>query len=141
MKPIKVIFLSISAFFIFFIAGCGSPEDGIVGYWKSVNEKTYIGYNKVQTYVITKKSVEIDGKTGRDDMIWEEKDGKIFGKSEKSPFENIEIQIIAEDKIAIWRRNPHTSPNADGDVFVRTTKEDVEALIKSPGTQHERIGW
>lgn len=123
------------------LTGCGSEEDKILGYWKSTDEQTYIGYDKTQVYVILKKSIEVDNEGSTDDIIWEEKDGKIFGRSENSPFEKYEIQIIDDDHIKIWRRNPMTSTNAHGNEFVRTTKEDVEAIIKSPGTEHEKIDW
>lgn len=130
-------FLLIAVLLSFMITGCSSESDQIYGYWKSAKEKTYATYSKTQVYFISKKSVEVDSEGSTNDIIWEEKDGKIFGRSENSPFEKLEIQIIDANKIIIWRKNPMTTPNANGDEFIRTTKEDVEAIIKSPGRKHE----
>lgn len=130
-------FLFIVVFFSFIIGGCSAEYDQIFGYWKSTKEKTYATYSKTQVYVISKTSIAVDSEESTDDITYKEKDGKIFGKSENSPFEKFEIQIIDDNRIIIWRKNPMTSANADGDEFVRTTKEDAEAIIKSPGRKHE----
>lgn len=132
-----------NVFFIFFLSGCGDDEDKVIGYWKSMDEQTYIGYDKTQVYIITKDTIVIDGLHEIRDLIWVTKDAAITANRKDWPFKDDEFtfEVIDDDHIKIWRRNPMTSSDPYGDEFVRTTEEDVEAIIKSPGTKHERIGW
>ena len=142
VKNIRIYFLVMNCFFIFLLGGCGDNEDKVVGYWKSVKEQTYIGYDKTQVYAISKDSIVIDGIHENTDLIWETKNDNIIANKKDWPFEDeFTFEIIDDNHIKIWRRNPMTSSDPDGDEFIRTTKEDAEAIIKSPGTEHERIGW
>ncbi len=133
MKNIKIPFLLMTMFFISLLVGCKSEEDKVIGYWKSENEIYHGTYSKIETIVIKKDSISIDGR----DVI------------------PIELQYDSENGyIRAVRKNDEAStllkikPKGDNvleissimvrdDTYVRTTKEDAEAIIKSPGRKHE----
>ena len=62
MKNIKIPFLLMTMFFISLLVGCKSEEDKVIGYWKSENEIYHGTYSKIETIVIKKDSISIDGR-------------------------------------------------------------------------------
>lgn len=103
-----------------------------------------IGYHQTQVYAISKDEIVIDGSQTETDIIWQNKNGNIIANKRNWPFKDKDeftFEIIDKDHIRIWLRSPMTSSNANGDEFVRTTKEEAEALIKSPDTEYERVDW
>lgn len=137
MKNTKIPFLFVIIFFIFLLTGCKSEEDKVVGYWKSEKEIYHGTYSKLETIVIKKDSVSIDGR----DVIpiklqYDSENGYV-----RAVRKNDEASILLKIKSKGDNILEISSIMVRDDTYVRTTKEDVEAIIKSPGTPTERIGW
>ncbi len=144
VKNIRVCFLLMNCIFMFLLCGCSSESDKIVGYWKSVEKIKRIGYHQTQVYAISKDMIVVDGSQTESDIIWKTKDGNIIANKKDWHFKDEDeftFEIIDSDHIRIWWRNPAASSRANGDEFIRTTKEDIEALIESPDTELKRMGW
>lgn len=136
MKTTKYVFLLMTILFLFLITGCSNNIDKAIGYYKSEKEFYHGTYSKTETLIIEKNSISFSD-----------------GESIPVKFEvqkNGNIQVIKKDSEMIFciitpKENGNLELKSetlpfDG-VYIRTTKEDVEAIIKSPGTEHEKVDW
>ena len=133
MKNIKIPFLFMTIFFISLLAGCKGEEDKAVGYWKSENEIYHGTYSKLETIVITEDSISIDGRDSIPVTLqYDSKNGYIRAllKDDKS-LTLLKITPKEDNILEI------SSFMVRDNKYVRTTKEDVDAIIKSPGRKHE----
>ena len=142
-KMIKYIFLFIFICSSLFVTGCADDTSKIIGYWKSKDMQKYTGYDKFQIYHITKDSVTVDNGREHKGINWHSENAKIVGSREGWSFtgNEFEIQIVDKDRIRIWRNDPMTSINADGDEFIRITNEEATDIISSPGKKREYKVW
>ena len=133
MKNIRIPFLLMTMFFISLLVGCKSEEDKAVGYWKSEKEIYHGTYSKLETIVIKKDSISIDGR----DII----PIKLQSDSENGYIRAVRKNDEASTLLKIKPKDDNileiSSIMVRDDTYVRTTKEDVEAIIKSPGRKHE----
>ncbi len=139
MKATKTYFLSIIGLALVFLYGCSNEMDKTLGYWKSENEFNHITYSKLETIVIEKNIIYFGEKEGIPIVLQpipESKDIRVVFKDGKYEGDTVCVIRLKEDNCLELSKTWFS----DG-VYIRTTKEDVEAIIKSPGTPIERKGW
>lgn len=133
MKIVTKIFFGIFLSSYIFITGCSDKTEQIIGSWKSTNEVWYITGYKYQTCTITKNSFSFD-ESKNDQVVWKYENDHIAGYTNNSGQEQPEyiIKIINDDRIAIWWKNSFRTIGGNGEEFIRSTPDEVEAIIKSP---------
>ena len=136
MKVTKYVFLPMTILFLFLITGCCNDIDKVIGYYKSEKEFYHGTYSKAETLTIEKNNISFSDGESIPVNFKIQKDGSIQVIRRDS---EIIFCIITQKENGNLELKSQTLP-FDG-VYIRTTKEDVEAIIKSPGTKHEQIGW
>lgn len=120
-----------------FIVGCEKETDKVIGSWKTEKEIYHGDYSKISTLIIEESTISFNGeKKFPIRLVFVPENGDI--RVEKKYDNGLYCIITADGESRI--KISETGSSRDG-VYVRTTPEDVEAIIKSPGTKTVYKSW